>query len=121
MTFDRRIHPARRWALSIHHNGVGRPFESWRSELERRDDPSDIRIALMAGAGLVEGGLRNGPAPMMPAALSNWARLLRDTADPQNGHPDAGAMKAPRSIRAARRIVAALRRPQLRLQAPVSN
>jgi len=68
-------------------------FESWRSELERRDDPSDIRIALMAGAGLVEEAAQRAGADDA-AALSNWARLLRDTADPQNGHPDAGAMKA---------------------------
>ena len=68
-------------------------FESWRSELERRDDPGDIRIALKVGAALIDAaaaraGIDDGPA------LSRWATLLRETADDESGRPDAAAMKA---------------------------
>ncbi len=68
-------------------------FESWRHDLTRRDDLNDIRIALQVGAGLVEAASRRARADDA-AALSNWAALLRDTADDTKGHRDAAAMKA---------------------------
>jgi starch synthase (maltosyl-transferring) len=68
-------------------------FESWRRELERRTDPSDIRVALQVGAGLIdEASARTGNDDAV--TLSNWAKLLRATADDQSGHADAAAMKA---------------------------
>ncbi|MGB6308180.1 MAG: maltotransferase domain-containing protein, partial [Steroidobacteraceae bacterium] len=30
------------------------PFESWRRELDRREDPADIRVALQVGAALID-------------------------------------------------------------------
>jgi starch synthase (maltosyl-transferring) len=67
-------------------------FESWRQDLTRRDDCSDIRIALQVGAGLVEAASRRARADDA-AALFAWAALLRDTADDAKGS-DATAMKA---------------------------
>jgi starch synthase (maltosyl-transferring) len=68
-------------------------FESWRHDLTRRDDCSDIRIALQVGAGLVEAASRRARADDA-AALFAWAALLRDTADDAKGRSDATAMKA---------------------------
>jgi starch synthase (maltosyl-transferring) len=68
-------------------------FESWRHDLTRRDDCSDIRIALQVGAGLVEAASRRARADDA-AALFAWAALLRDTADDAKRRSDATAMKA---------------------------
>jgi starch synthase (maltosyl-transferring) len=68
-------------------------FESWRRELERRDDESDIRVALQVGAGLIDGICpRAGPDDSV--VLASWARQLRQTADDRSSHPDVSAMKA---------------------------
>jgi len=67
-------------------------FESWRRELERRNDLADIRIALQVGADLIDdAAARAGPehAP----ALANWATLLRATAADSSGLPDVAAMQ----------------------------
>jgi starch synthase (maltosyl-transferring) len=69
-------------------------FESWRRELERRTDSSDIRVALKVGAGLIDEAAERAAGNDDVAVLSNWAKLLRDTADDQGGGPDAAAMKA---------------------------
>jgi starch synthase (maltosyl-transferring) len=59
-------------------------FESWRRELERRDDPMDIRIALQVGAGLIDEAV--GQANDSDAAiLVAWSAALRKSA----GDPDA--------------------------------
>jgi starch synthase (maltosyl-transferring) len=68
-------------------------FASWRSELERRTDVADIRIALQVGADLVDAAaLRAGPDDA--ANLANWAALLRATAADDSGHLDAAALQA---------------------------
>jgi len=58
-------------------------FESWRSELERRDDPADLRTALEVGAALIDeaaGRAAGGDA----AILAEWSAQLRaaKAADP---------------------------------------
>ncbi|MEA3133995.1 MAG: hypothetical protein QOG17_1841 [Gammaproteobacteria bacterium] len=68
-------------------------FESWRRELGARDDQDDIRIALKVGAGLIDAAAGRAGADD-GAALSSWAKLLRETADDERSHPDAAAMKA---------------------------
>jgi starch synthase (maltosyl-transferring) len=68
-------------------------FESWRHELERRTDGSDIRIALKVGAELIDEAAKRATVEDA-AALSNWAALLRGTSDARNGHADAASMKA---------------------------
>jgi starch synthase (maltosyl-transferring) len=68
-------------------------FESWRRELERRDDEADIRIALLVGAGIVDAAAQRAGADDR-ADLSAWASMLRDTAGDRSTHPDIAAMKA---------------------------
>jgi len=68
-------------------------FESWRSELERRDDEGDIRTALKVGAALVELASQRAGADD-GAVLSIWAALLRKTADNRSTPGEAAAMKA---------------------------
>jgi starch synthase (maltosyl-transferring) len=67
--------------------------ESWRRELERRDDEADIRIALTVGAGLIEAA-RQRATGEDAAVLEAWGALLRDTAADRAKHPDVAAMKA---------------------------
>ena len=68
-------------------------FESWRSELERREDRADVRTALEVGAGLIEEASTRARVDDR-AALSAWAGRLRATADAVHGHFDTSAMKA---------------------------
>jgi starch synthase (maltosyl-transferring) len=67
-------------------------FESWRRELERRDDPADIRVALQTGAQLIEErAARAGGSDA--AILQEWAAALRAAAiDPAAGEPAADAV-----------------------------
>jgi len=54
-------------------------FESWRSELDRRDDLPDIRVALQVGSALISeiaARAREGDA----VNISHWALLLRESA-----------------------------------------
>ena len=68
-------------------------FESWRRELERREEQTDIRIALQVGATLIdEAGLRADAQDR--AVLANWSKQLRESAADDDNHPDAAAMKA---------------------------
>lgn len=80
-------------------------FESWRGELERRDEAGDIRIALQVGAGLIDAAAGRAEADDA-ALLAQWAAQLRAAADDRPDHPDAAAMKA-LALDPARRAIAA--------------
>jgi starch synthase (maltosyl-transferring) len=67
-------------------------FESWRRELERRNDLADIRIALQTGAVLIDAAAARAPAEDA-TILANWAELLRATAADTSGLPDVAAMQ----------------------------
>jgi len=67
-------------------------FESWRRELERRNELADIRLALHVGATLIDSAAGRAVAPDT-ALLSNWAALLRTTADDQSGLSDAATLQ----------------------------
>jgi starch synthase (maltosyl-transferring) len=68
-------------------------FESWRGELDRRDDRNDIRIALLVGANLItERAARAGPED--GAVLNGWAAQLRSSAKDEHKRADGAAMKA---------------------------
>jgi len=66
-------------------------FESWRRELERRNDLADIRIALTVGADLIDATAARAGA-QDASVLGNWATLLRATAADRSGLPDVAAM-----------------------------
>jgi starch synthase (maltosyl-transferring) len=68
-------------------------FESWRGELKRREEKSDVRIALQVGAGLIESAAQRAPSDDQ-ALLLAWAKLLRDSATNAVESPDTTAMKA---------------------------
>ena len=68
-------------------------FESWRSELERRDDVGDIRVALQVGSVLVAeaaGRARGGDA----VSLNRWASVLSENAARDAGSADSASLKA---------------------------
>src|SRR5260221_4024684 len=76
-------------------------FESWRHELERRDDPGDIRVALQVGSALIDEAA--GRASGSDAAiLIEWSAQLRAAA----AGVDGGAQKAMALDAARARIVA---------------
>ena len=54
-------------------------FESWRNELQRREDPDDIRVALRVGADLIDAAAKRAATPDR-SALADWAALLRNAA-----------------------------------------
>jgi starch synthase (maltosyl-transferring) len=66
-------------------------FESWRRELERRDELADIRVALQVGAALIDASAARAGGTDA-ALLSNWAAQLRAVAQDQSGLPDVAAM-----------------------------
>ena len=68
------------------------PLGSWSSELARRDDPADVRIALQVGAGIIE-KLAHVAAAEDRKTLNLWATSLRDSAA-QSATTDVVAMKA---------------------------
>jgi len=80
-------------------------FESWRRELERREDARDIRIALQVGAGLIDEASRRAGAEDA-TLLAHWASVLRETAGDPANHPDVAVLKA-LALDPARGIVAA--------------
>jgi starch synthase (maltosyl-transferring) len=80
-------------------------FESWRGELERRNEESDIRIALQVGAGLI-GETAQRAAGDDAGLLTQWAAELRAAATDRVNHPDVAAMKA-LALDPARRTIAA--------------
>jgi len=55
------------------------PFESWRSELERRDELADIRVALAVGSALIAERARRARGSDA-ASLTDWAALLQQSA-----------------------------------------
>jgi starch synthase (maltosyl-transferring) len=73
-------------------------LDSWRRELERRDDATDIRIALKVGAQLIDAtaaraGESAAPSGIADATtLSTWAARLREAADEPD--TDSAALKA---------------------------
>jgi starch synthase (maltosyl-transferring) len=67
-------------------------FESWRKELERREELGDIRIALQVGSALIAAtAARAGGADA--EALHDWSRLLLESARPEST-VDAPSLKA---------------------------
>jgi starch synthase (maltosyl-transferring) len=67
-------------------------FESWRRELERRDDVADIRIALDVGGALIDEAAGRAAAVGGDAAiLTEWAVQLRQAAREANA--DAHSLK----------------------------
>ncbi len=86
------------------------PFESWRRELERRDDPADIRVALQVGAALIDAAATRA-AGSDAAILAEWSAQLRVHADayaPAGEGPraDVGVWKA-MALDAARAAIVA--------------
>ncbi|HEV2701121.1 MAG TPA: maltotransferase domain-containing protein, partial [Steroidobacteraceae bacterium] len=67
-------------------------FESWRRELERRNDLADIRVALTVGAELIDAAAVRAGAEDA-AVLANWAAVLRSTAADDSGLADVAAMQ----------------------------
>ncbi len=67
-------------------------FESWRKELERRDDPADIRVALEVGAALVAQAAARARASDA-SSLAEWSALLQRSAADRSG-ADALSLKA---------------------------
>ncbi|MGC2029835.1 MAG: alpha-1,4-glucan--maltose-1-phosphate maltosyltransferase, partial [Steroidobacteraceae bacterium] len=66
-------------------------FESWRGELERREDRADIRMALLVGSALIDAAARSaqgGDAQI----LDEWSAHLRAAA--ADGGDDPAAQKA---------------------------
>jgi starch synthase (maltosyl-transferring) len=66
-------------------------FESWRRELERRDDKADIRMALQVGGALIDEALIRAKGSDA-AILTEWSAQLRTAAADANS--DAAAQKA---------------------------
>jgi starch synthase (maltosyl-transferring) len=65
-------------------------FESWRHDLERREELQDIRVAVAVGAALIESAA--GRAPQGDAEiLGAWSKALREAADDPQG--DSGSLK----------------------------
>jgi starch synthase (maltosyl-transferring) len=78
-------------------------FESWRRELERREDPADIRIALQTGAALIDEAAARA-AGSDAVILAEWSGQLRAVAaDPA---ADSNAQKA-RALDVARAAIVA--------------
>jgi starch synthase (maltosyl-transferring) len=69
-------------------------FESWRTELERRADLNDIRVALQVGSVLISTAAQRAQGGDA-ANLINWASLLLETAARDDGAADAASLKAP--------------------------
>ena len=68
------------------------PFESWRKELERREELADIRVALAVGSALIAttaARLDDADAE----ALKDWAALLLESVGPKSA-ADAPSLKA---------------------------
>jgi starch synthase (maltosyl-transferring) len=67
-------------------------FESWRKELERREELGDIRVALQVGSALIsETAAREGVADAQ--VLRDWAALLLESATPE-ATVDAASLKS---------------------------
>jgi len=62
-------------------------FESWRYELERRDDPADVRMALQVGSALI-GEAAARAAGGDAAILAEWSAQLRAAGADAGAEPD---------------------------------
>lgn len=56
------------------------PFESWRHEFERREDPADVRIAARVGARIIAEAAARAPAADRKR-LAAWASVLEKETD----------------------------------------
>ena len=70
-------------------------FESWRKELERREELADIRIALARRRGARARSRRRAPGRTMPPSSPSGPRFCADRAkDESVAAPDAASLKA---------------------------
>jgi starch synthase (maltosyl-transferring) len=77
-------------------------FESWRHELERRDDAADVRMALQVGAALIDEAAARA-AGSDAAILAEWSAQLRAAgADAEPSAQKALALDAARAAIVAR-------------------
>ena len=76
------------------------PFESWRHELERRDDPADIRMALQVGGALIEEAASRA-ADRDAAILAEWSAQLRAAGAEAGAEPSGQKALALDTARAA--------------------
>jgi len=93
-------------------------FESWRRELERREDLADVKVALQVGAALAREAAARARGNDA-ASLDDWASLLGDRAkDHSAAAPDRESLKALALDPAKASLVA--RYPDTRLAATAS-
>ncbi len=76
-------------------------FESWRSELRRREERDDIAVAVLAGSGLIEEAAARA-AGSDAVMLEEWAAQLRGAADDAPESQKALALDPARAAVAAR-------------------
>jgi starch synthase (maltosyl-transferring) len=75
-------------------------FESWRYELERRDDPADVRMALQVGSALI-GEAAARAAGSDAAILAEWSAQLRAAGADAGAEPNGQKALALDTARAA--------------------
>ncbi|HEV7610360.1 MAG TPA: alpha-1,4-glucan--maltose-1-phosphate maltosyltransferase [Steroidobacteraceae bacterium] len=75
-------------------------FESWRAELERRQDQADIRMALRVGSALIDEAATRAQGSDR-SILTEWSAQLRTIADDAAADPAAQKAMALDSARAA--------------------
>jgi starch synthase (maltosyl-transferring) len=76
------------------------PFESWRYELERRDDPADVRMALQVGSALIAEAAARA-AGSDAAILAEWSAQLRAAGADAGAEPNGQKALALDTARAA--------------------
>jgi starch synthase (maltosyl-transferring) len=76
-------------------------FESWRRELERRDDAADVRMALQVGGALIDTAAVRA-AGSDAAILAEWSAQLRAVTDADPSSQKALALDAARAALVAR-------------------
>jgi starch synthase (maltosyl-transferring) len=76
------------------------PFESWRHELERRDDPADVRMALQVGSALIAETAARA-AGSDAAILAEWSAQLRAAGADAGAEPNGQKALALDTARAA--------------------
>ena len=76
------------------------PFESWRYELERRDDPADVRMALQVGSALIADAAARA-AGSDAAILAEWSAQLRAAGADAGAEPNGQKALALDTARAA--------------------
>src|SRR3984885_3424044 len=76
------------------------PFESWRYELERRDDPADVRMALQVGSALIAQAAARA-AGSDAAILTEWSAQLRAAGADSGAEPNGQKALALDTARAA--------------------